>query len=129
MEDQLIETAVNYIQPVLEAAIVLAAEYSKKAGRDYVTAEDFNYAMKYACRNYVGKHSGTLFPELADEEDPGDIEVIEETESSFTRYQGDDELMNSVNECYDTWDDWLPSNPLERMLCESIKKNLVNTNK
>lgn len=123
MDDNIIETALGFVQPVMEGAIVLAAEYSKKCGRDFVTATDFDYALKYAVRNYAGKHSGTLFPELENTEDPDDIEVVEETEDSFTRYEGPDELMNSINDCFDTWDQWEPSNMLEKMLCNSIKKN------
>lgn len=123
MEEQLIEAAINGIQPVLEGAILLAAEYSKKCGRDFVTATDFDYALKYSARYLVGKHVGTLFPELEDTEDPDDIEVVEENEDSFTRYEGSDEFMNRVNECYDTWDQWEPYSPLEKMLCDSIKKN------
>ena len=123
MEEGLIEAAVNGIQPVMEGAVILAAEYSKKCGRDFVTARDFDYAIKYACMNYVGKHSGTLFPELEETDDPDDIEVVEETEDSFTRYEGSDPLLQDVNRCYDTWEQWEPGCPLERMLCDSIKKN------
>ena len=123
MEEQIIDAAIDIRQPVMESAIILAAEYSKKCGRDYVTADDFDYSLKYAARYLVGKHTGTLFPELENSEDPDDIEIIEETENSFTRYQGSDDLMNKINECHDTWDQWEPSNILERMLCESIKKN------
>lgn len=123
MEEQIIEAAINGIQPVMEGAVVLAAEYSKKCRRDFVTARDFDYALKYACRNFVGRHSGTLFPELENTEDPDDIDIVEETEDSFTRYEGPDELMNAVNDCYDTWEQWKPTCPLERMLCDSIKKN------
>ena len=123
MEEQLIEAAINGIQPVLEGAVVLAAEYSKKSGRDFVTARDFDYSLKYAARNLVGKHVGTLFPELENTEDPDDIEVVEETEDSFTRYEGSDPLLQEVNLCYDTWEHWEPGCPLEKMLRDSIKKN------
>tara|TARA_B110000977_G_scaffold180652_1_gene240522 strand:- start:2160 stop:2543 length:384 start_codon:yes stop_codon:yes gene_type:complete len=123
MDDRYIEAAVNSIQPVLEGSILLAAGYSKKCGRDFVTATDFDYALKYATRNLIGKHTGTLFPELDSDDDPDDIELVEETEDSFTRYDGPDELMNRVNECYDTWDQWEPDSILEKMMCDSIKKN------
>lgn len=123
MEERYIEAAIDSIQPVLEGAILLAAEYSKKCGRDFVTATDFDYSLKYCARNLVGKHSGTLFPELEDTEDPDDIEVVEENEDSFTRYTGEDPLLTKVNECYDTWGDWIPTNLMEKMLYDSIKKN------
>ena len=122
MEERYIQSAIDCIQPVMEGAIILAAEYSKKCGRNFVTATDFDYTLKYCARNLVGKHTGTLFPELNDTEDPDDIELVEEHEDSFTRYSGDDPLMLQVNECYDTWDQWVPTNTMERLLCDSIKK-------
>lgn len=123
MEDDIIESAISCIQPVMESAIILAAEYSKKCNRDFVTSTDFDYTLKYAARHLLGKHTGTLFPELENTEDPDDIEIVEETEASFTRYTGPDELMNKINDCYDTWEDWKPQGPLEKILYNSIKKN------
>jgi hypothetical protein len=31
--------------------------------------------------------------------------------------------MNMVNQAYDTWDQWEPSNPLEKILKNSIDSN------
>lgn len=122
-EAQIINTFIDGLTPVMEGAVLLAAEYSKKAGRDFVTSRDLEYALKYCTRYFSGQRQGTLFPEMEDEEDPDDIEVVEETENSFTRYEGGDELMNKVNECYDTWHEWEPYSPLEKMLASSIEKN------
>lgn len=126
MEQQFIETAINIIQPVMEGSMILAAEYAKACGRDFVTGMDVKYAMRYAAQNFVGKHSGTLFPELQDESDSDedDIEVIEEDEENcFTRYSGDNETMNKVNEAYDNWEQWEPTNPIEKMLQDAVNKN------
>ena len=126
MEQQFIETAINIIQPVMEGSMILAAEYAKACGRDFVTGMDVKYAMRYAAQNFVGKHSGTLFPEHQDESDSDedDIEIIEEDEENcFTRYPGDNETMNKVNEAYDNWDQWEPTNPIEKMLQDAVNKN------
>ena len=126
MEQQILEAAIGAIQPVLEGSIILAAEYSKTCGRDFVTGMDLKYAMRYAARNYVGKHTGTLFPELQDDDDDDDddIDIIEEDEEHcFTRYSGDNTTMNEVNDAYDTWDQWEPSNMIERMLQDAVNKN------
>ena len=126
MEQQFIETAINIIQPVMEGSMILAAEYAKACGRDFVTGMDVKYAMRYAAQNFVGKHSGTLFPELQDESDSDedDIEVIEEDEENcFTRYSGDNETMNKVNEAYDNWDQWEPTSLIEKMLQDAVNKN------
>lgn len=127
MEQQIIETAINIIQPVMESSMVVAAEYAKACGRDFVTGQDVKYAMRYAAQNLVGKHIGTLFPELQDEsesDDEDEIEVIEEDEENcFTRYSGDNELMNKVNESYDNWENWEPTNMIEKMLQDAVNKN------
>jgi hypothetical protein len=129
MEEQIIEIALNVIQPVMEGSMILAAEYAKACGRDCVTGMDVKYAMRYAAQNYVGKHTGTLFPELQNDDsdsdsDEDDIEVIEEDEENcFTRYSGDDETMNKVNEVYDNWEQWEPTNMIEKMLQDAVNKN------
>ena len=121
MEEEIIQAGINIITPVLESAIVLAGNYAKMSGRDTLTGTDLEYALKFCARHVTGKHSGTLFPELQQESDSeSDGEDSDAEEPPFTRYSGDDETLNRVNECYDTWDDWVPLNPTEEMLKKSI---------
>lgn len=128
MEESIINTAMELITPVIESAAILAAQYSKKCNRDFVTAKDMQYAMRYCTRTVLGRQTGTLFPEIYENEEDSDeednFEIVEETEDSFSRYSGDDSLMNSVNEAYDTWDSWVPHSPMEKMLKDAIDKNL-----
>lgn len=126
MENQIIESAINVIQPVWESAMVLAGEYRKKCNREILTGDDFKYALKYSAMNLVGKHIGTLFPELEDEDDDDsvdDIETVDEDDEPFTRYVGDDKLMNDINEAVDTWDAWEPTSSIETMLKDAVDKN------
>ena len=125
MSEDLINAALEIIQPVMEGSMILAAEYAKECGRDFITGDDVKYALRYAAQNYVGNHTGTLFPELQDESDSDedDIEIIDEEENCFTRYEGDNDLMNKVNEAYDTWDNWEPTNLIEQMLQDAVNKN------
>ena len=124
IEQQIIKTATDIIQPIVESAMILAGHYCKACGRNTLTGEDLKYAMKYAARNLMGKQIGTLFPE--DDEDDSDdesedsIEVVDEEDEPFTRYNGDDSLMNDINQASDTWSDWIPSSPMESMLKDSI---------
>ena len=124
MEDQIIKTAVDIIQPVFESALVLAGHYVKECGRNTITAVDMQYALKYCSRNLVGKHIGTLFPE--DDESGSDTEEsvteVDEDEEPFTRYSGEDKLMTDVNAAVDTWAEWVPESPVERMLKDSVDK-------
>jgi hypothetical protein len=139
MEERIIESATNIIQPVLESAVIIASHYCKATGRDTVTAMDMQYGMKYAARNVLGTRTGTMFPddnsseldssELDSDEDLPELvsdnssELDEEDEEPFSRYQGDDKTFIEINECFDTWDTWEPVSPAEILLKNAIDKN------
>ena len=127
MEDQIIDSAVNIVLPVMESAMVLAAEYSKACNRTFVTSMDMKYALRYCAINVTGRQVGSLFPEIyekeSDSDEDDDLEIIEESEADFTRYEGDNELYSRVNEAYDAWDEWDPHSPVEKMLKDAVNKN------
>lgn len=125
MDERIIEEAIGIFQPVLESAMVLAAQYAKSTGRDVVSAEDTHYAMRFCARNVMGTTTGSLFPEVyevdsEDEDDEEDYIVPDEEVPAFTRYTGDDELLNRVNECWDTWDEWEPQSVAERLIKNAV---------
>lgn len=125
MDERMLEAAIGIFQPVLESAMVLASQYAKSTGRDVVSAEDTHYAMRFCARNVTGTTTGSLFPEVyevdsEDEEDEEDYIVPDEEVPAFTRYTGDDELMNRVNECWDTWDEWDPQSVAERLIKNAV---------
>jgi histone H3/H4 len=130
MEDDFIKTAIELITPVMEGAVITAAHYAKACGRNTVTSEDMKYGMRYCAQTVVGKHLGTMFPELQysdsdedEEDDMSDIEEVDDGDEPFTRYSGDDELMNSVNKCHDDWDQWEPFSPIEKLIKSSVDKS------
>ena len=125
MEDDFIKTAIGLVTPVMEGAMITAAHYAKACGRNTVTAQDVKYGMRYCAQTVTGKHSGTMFPELQDSDDDSDddIEEVDEDDEPFTRYSGDDELMNSVNKCYDDWDQWEPFSPIEKLIKSAVDKS------
>ena len=129
--------------PVMESATVLGSHYAKACGRDTVTAQDVQIGLMYAARNVAGKQIGSLFPEIYDEEDSDEdweeeeweedddeeekarlqqeeAEEVDEEEEPFTRYTGDEEMYVKMNECFDTWDDWVPETPLEITLKNAV---------
>ena len=126
MDKQIIDSAINIFQPVLESSVVLAAHYATNTGRNVVTVQDTQYAMRYCARYITGNTTGSLFPEIYEVDDSGsdsDSDVIEEDDSNipdFIRYTGDDVLMNLINDCWDTWSEWTPSNEAERMIKNAI---------
>ena len=123
MENQIIQAATEIIQPVMESAIIVAGHYSKTCGRNTITSQDVQYALKYSARNLVGKHVGTLFPEDEDEdEDDDSMEEVDEEEEPFVRYSGEDSLMKDIHNAVDTWESWIPVSPIEIMLKDSVDK-------
>ena len=111
--------------PVLESGIVLASHYAKACDRDVVTQQDIQIGLMFAARNVAGKQIGTLFPEVyeEDEEDEEDEMVVDDSEGNeFTRYTGTEEMFVKMNECFDTWDSWVPESPLEQSLKNAVDK-------
>jgi hypothetical protein len=127
------EAAINIITPVIESSVIVAGEYMKSCKRTLLTSKDMEYALKYCSRNVLGKHLGTLFPDLESdsdsdedsEEDSLEEDLEDEESEPFTRYTGDDQIMIKVNECYDTWEMWDPESPAEIMLKNAIDKNII----
>jgi hypothetical protein len=125
MENDFINSAIDMMTPVMEGAMILAAQYAKACNRNTVTAMDMKYGMRYSAKNFAGKQIGTLFPELQgsdedEDEDDSSIEEVDEDEEPFTRYSGNDEIMVGMNKAYDEWDEWEPFSPLEKMLKSAI---------
>ena len=124
---QLESAAMDLFLPVLESATVLAAHYAKTCNRTCVTAQDMSYGLMYAARNVMGKHTGSLYPEVyegSDEESDSDSDSDQEEEEEWTRYDGsDDDTSCKMNACVDTWSEWTPTNPAERALKNAVDKN------
>jgi hypothetical protein len=132
--------ALDIFLPVMESAVVLAAHYCKAAGRDCVQAEDMRIGLMFAARNVAGKHLGTLYPELYEEESDesrsdsdvedsdedsgsGSWETVSESELAWTPYTGtEDEMARKMNECAETWDAWEPETPAECALKNAVDK-------
>ena len=99
MEAEFISSATRLLQPILESSMIIAGHYVKACNRKTITSVDVQYGMKYAARNLVGKHVGTLFPEDEDTESDDDedsIEEVDEEEEPFVKYSGDDKFLNDV---------------------------------
>jgi hypothetical protein len=77
--------------------------------------------------NTVGQQIGSYFPEIYEEEESEDEEEIEtvdeEEEPPFAPYSGTEELYMKINEAYDAWEGWNPTNPSEEMIKNAIDSN------
>lgn len=125
MENDIIKSAIDLVTPVMEGSIIIAAEYVKLCGRNTITGKDTQYALKYCTRNMVGKHIGTMFPELQGEtdSDEDDIEEVDEEESPFVRYTGPfNQLVHDIHQAVDTWAEWVPSNMTESLLKGAVEQ-------
>jgi hypothetical protein len=89
--------------------------------------------LMFAARNVAGKHLGTLYPELYEEEsdesrsdsdeDSGSWETVSDSELAWTKYEGtEDDVARKMNECAETWDAWEPETPAERALKNAVDK-------
>ena len=129
-EQQIIDAAVNAIQPVLETAVVVAAEYCKATGRSIVTALDMEYGMKWSAMKMVGRVYGSILPEGSDDDsdDEGwetdDDMVVQESEmgfdDEFREYDGEDPAFLEVNQAVRDWADWEPETEIEMMLKSAV---------
>ena len=117
---------IDIVMPVLEQSVVLAAEYSKACGRNVILSEDVEYSSRYCAMHKVGQATGSLFPDVYDEDDSDeeDFEVVPDNElPTFERYSGNDHRYIQMNQAYDRWDAWEPRNPAEQILKNAINKN------
>lgn len=109
--------------PVIESAVVLASHYTKECGRDCVTGTDMIYGLMYSARHVTGKQLGSLYPEIYEEDEEDEEEEEEdEPEAHFTRYMGSEDICVKMNECYDTWNDWIPETPAEQAFKNAVNK-------
>ena len=135
MAERYISSMIEIMLPVVERATVLACEYSKACGRDVLLPEDMEYAIKYCAMHTVGQTTGSLFPELWEEEgsdedemdveevDIEDEEIPEEDCPPFVRYEGPDNTFNMMNDAYDRWDQWVPQSPAEELIKKAVDSN------
>ncbi len=110
--------------PVLESSVVIAAHYAKACGRP-VLAQDVCMGLMFAARHVVGKQVGSLFPEIyedSSDSDESDIEEVDDSDYTWERYEGPDDMLQKVNECADTWGAWEPETPAERALKNAVEK-------
>ena len=127
-EEQIIAAYTNAIQPVLENAVVVAAEYCKATGRSIVTALDMEYGMKWSAMKLTGRVYGSILPDEDDEDSDGwetdDDMVVQECDMGFDdevrEYDGDDERYLEVNQAVREWADWEPETELEMMIKSAV---------
>jgi hypothetical protein len=111
--------------PCLEAAFILAAEYSSACKRATMTSRDFEYALKFSARRVLGYQTETFFPEMQDDEDPDDVLDVDEDEEVWTRYDGPDSRFQMVNEAAETWGAWVPETELQDAMKRSIDSYII----
>ena len=116
------QAAENILVPVLESAVMLAARYAKACGRSTVTGQDMALGLMFSARHVTGKQLGSFFSD-DEEDDDDDVEEVDEDDEPFTRYTGDsDDLCLRMNECADTWHEWIPENPAEEAFKHAVDK-------
>lgn len=126
LSSQMVQSAIDIVTPVLENAVVLSGQYAKACGRNIILAKDVEYCMKYCAMNTVGDRIGSYFPEIYTEDESDDeenIEVVDDEDHKFEPYSGDDDKFKRINDAYDAWESWKPTNPSEEMIKNAIDSN------
>jgi hypothetical protein len=124
----MVDTSIQMLLPVFEQSIVLAGDYCKACKRDFITSMDLKYAMRYCAQHVVGRVQGSLYPEVYDADSDSDhdsddsLEIVQEDEDSFTRYEGHDLFFVKMNDAFDGWTAWEPQSPIEIMLKNAIEQ-------
>ena len=119
------ESSIEILKPVIEAATVLGSHYAKACGRNTITGADIAYGLMYAARNVTGRQIGSLYPEIYDDDEESDedeMEVVDDQDEPFTRYEGHEELFVNMNTCVDTWATWEPTSPIEKIIKHSVDR-------
>lgn len=128
MQHRHAKALIDICKPVFETAVVLAAQYTSACGRSVLLSEDFQLAIKYCTMYRVGEPAESLFPGLAgdgagDDDEEEEFECDDDEDEVWTRYVGDDPLMNAVTRAGREYDTWVPSNPAQEYLKSSIDAN------
>jgi histone H3/H4 len=149
-ESQVDETLLKKIKGIMthfmENAITVGCRYVKASDRDMLTSTDIMYALKYQARTYLDNieqiaNIEDIFDKYAEsddiesddnesesddnesESDDNESESVseEEEEEHFTRCDDStDPLIKDMNMYHDTWDQWVPDNPIQTLLKNAV---------
>ena len=126
LSSKMVQSAIDIITPVMEQAVILSGQYAKACGRNTILAKDMEYCLKYCAMNTVGERVGSWFPDVYDDEESDEVEietVADEDAPDFEPYSGTEELYMKINDAYDAWESWKPTNPSEEMIKNAIDSN------
>lgn len=126
LSSKMVQSAIDIITPVMEQAVILSGQYAKACGRNTILAKDMEYCLKYCAMNTVGERVGSWFPDVYDDEESDEEEietVADEDAPDFEPYSGTEELYMKINDAYDAWESWKPTNPSEEMIKNAIDSN------
>lgn len=112
---------------LIENCSHLADMYAQASERS-VTSTDMIYALRHQCMHLFEdpdlvekiEENRTQNEELSSSE--SSIGSTDDNEASFTRADNDHALAAGMNESYDTWDDWVPNNAIQRFIKDIIDK-------
>ena len=124
-------------------AIKNAAKYVRYSGRNGITEIDINYALKYEVFEFLKRPNileefkkykedisdDGLDDDEMDDAEMDDAEMDDDTQiDEFSRINDEKignenkEFIEKVHNYFDTWNDWIPSTPLEVILKNAIDK-------
>lgn len=116
-------------------AMQTAMTYAQHAGRGIATPTDLRYGMRYEARHFLDRRELEAKVEETQQwlqeddksgsEDESDTEEdLEEDsqEKEFTRSGCACEVCSGVNQVFDSWEDWNPTDQVQAFLKASISR-------
>lgn len=147
VDETLLKKIKGIMTHFMENAITVGCRYVKASGRDTLTSTDIMYALKYQARTYLDNieqitNIEDIFDKYAESEDNSEEDDIEDNiednseddiednsednseddiDECFTRCDDStDPLIKDMNLYHDTWDQWVPDNPIQTLIKNAV---------
>ena len=127
----------SILQVLMKKAIITAAEYSTKSGRESIVGQDMIYALQYQTHEFglqpdieqeilaMENDSESEYESESEEEEYEDDDSIEIDEPFQRATDISDEFVNKMNAYHDGWNEWEPSDPIQKILKDSVNHTIA----
>jgi hypothetical protein len=145
IDENVARKMVGIVMTMIAAATETAATYAEHAGRKFVHPDDVHRGLMYQAREFFKREN--LEEEVAEmEQDIYDSDVETDVTSDSESDENDDaaddkndpeetwtrsvcqcETCSTANAHYDSWNEWIPSDDVERFIKCSVDKTIANS--
>jgi Mg-chelatase subunit ChlI len=145
IDENVARKMVGIVMTMIAAATETAATYAEHAGRKFVHPDDVHRGLMYQAREFfkrenleeeVAEMEQDIYETDASDSDDSDdddsenddaADVKSEPEETWTRSACQCETCSTANAHYDSWNEWIPSDDVERFIKRSVDKTIANS--